>query len=368
MWQSFKFGHPPLERVECRHAMRAAISLALASLPLQPVRQEAPRKRHSPWSLRASGSDSAGGNTEPPPTCFIFGFGYTALALTRALKAGKWSVSGACTSQEKSAALRAAGIDAHVWSPDDNQKLDIDGVAALSRAQYVLSTVPPVADFSKDPVLHTQRDELIACATRHLRWCGYLSSTSVYGDHGGEWVDENSELRLSGASNAKAAARADAERAWLQLYSHHGVPVHIFRLGGIYGPGRSLLDSARRERPAAGSVSRARHEKQYISRCHVADIVSVLQASMAKPAAGRLYNVVDDDPAPRWEVASLAAALQAGTERYASQPPPVDETLPHGARRDEKRVRNARIKQELGVTLLFPSYRDGLKHISTTSA
>jgi nucleoside-diphosphate-sugar epimerase len=115
-------------------------------------------------------------------------------------------------------------------------------------------------------------------------------------------------------------------------------------------------------------VSRARHEKRYISRCHVADIVSVLQASMAKPAAGRLYNVVDDDPAPRWEVASFAAALQAGTERHASQLPPVDETRPHGARGDEKRVRNVRIKQELGVTLRFPSYRDGLKHISTTSA
>lgn len=198
-------------------------------------------------------------------------------------------MAGACSTLEKADALRSAGVDAHLWRPDDGQALDAEGVAALTRAACVLSSVPPVGDYGRDPVLLSHGADLIAaCAgdTSHLRWAGYLSSTSVYGDYDGQWVDETSELRIDERRHAKAWARALAERAWLQLHRQYGVPTHIFRLGGIYGPGRSLLDSARRTRPVGGSVDRARHEKRYISRCHVEDIVSVLLTSMAKPRAG----------------------------------------------------------------------------------
>ena len=181
-------------------------------------------------------------------------------------------------------------MDAHVWGPDDDQPLGPDGLAALAGAHYVLTSVPPVGDFSRDPVLHTHGRDIIA-AQGGARWVGYLSSTSVYGEHGGEWVDENSALHLpdgdGDSPTSKALARAQAEAGWLELHRAHGVPVHIFRLGGIYGRGRSLLDGVRR-RTSQGTTdtTRAREGKRYISRCHVADIVAVLRASMAQPNPG----------------------------------------------------------------------------------
>ena len=179
-------------------------------------------------------------------------------------------------------------MDAHVWSPDDEQPLGPDGLAALAGAHYVLTSVPPVGDWDRDPVLYTHGRDIIALAA--ARWVGYLSSTSVYGEHGGEWVDEGSALHLpqdSDSLRSKARARAQAESGWLELHRAHGVPVHIFRLGGIYGPGRSLLEGGRR-RTSLGTTdtTRARGGKRYISRCHVADIVAVLRASMAQPSPG----------------------------------------------------------------------------------
>jgi nucleoside-diphosphate-sugar epimerase len=126
---------------------------------------------------------------------------------------------------------------------------------------------------------------------------GYLSSTSVYGEHGGEWVDEDSALHLPDGDGdsltSKARARAQAETGWLELHRAHGVPVHIFRLGGIYGRGRSLLDGVRRRAPPGTTdTTRARGGKRYISRCHVTDIVAVLRASMAQPNPGYVYKVL----------------------------------------------------------------------------
>ena len=174
----------------------------------------------------------------------------------------------------------------------------------------------------------------------------------MYGEQHGAWVDENSPLRLAAGVSPgpgdKAGPRARAEAEWLLLGAH------IFRLAGIYGPGRSVVDSIVTRR-AATSSQRARDGKRFTARVHVDDIVAVLCASMAQPCPGRIYNVCDDDPAPRREVMAYAEALLRGEE-----PPPHGASASAGAEgcgAGEKRVRNARIKAELGVALLYPSYR-----------
>jgi nucleoside-diphosphate-sugar epimerase len=189
-----------------------------------------------------------------------------------------------------------------------------------------------------------------------LRWVGYLSTTGVYGDRDGGWVDESSELRPTGERGRR---RVVAETAWLDLWRRHGLPVHVFRLAGIYGPGRSAFDSLRQ-----GRAQRVDKPGQVFSRIHVDDIAAVLAASMAKPNPGATYNVCDDDPAAPAEVIAHAADL------LGIEPPPLvpfaEAKLSYMARSfyaDNKRVRNDRIKAELGVELAYPDYRRGLADI-----
>jgi nucleoside-diphosphate-sugar epimerase len=209
--------------------------------------------------------------------------------------------------------------------------------------------VPP--DEAGDPVLDRHGGDLARLPG--LRWLGYLSTTGVYGTREGGWVDEASPLAPTGERGRRRAA---AEAGWLELGHRHGLSVHVFRLAGIYGPGRSAFDALR-----AGTAKRIAKPGQVFSRIHVADIVAVLRASMAQPRAGAVYNLCDDDPAPPEEVVAHAAYL------LGVPPPPL---VPFEAAElspmarsfydDNKRVANRLIKEELGVRLRYPSYRDGL--------
>ncbi len=161
--------------------------------------------------------------------------------------------------------------------------------------------MPP--DEAGDPVIDVHGPAI--AARRDLTWVGYLSTTGVYGDRQGRWVDEASALTPSGERGRR---RVEAERAWLGL---PGLPVHIFRLAGIYGSGRSALDSLR-----SGRAQRIDKPGQVFSRIHVEDIARILRASMAKPNPGAAYNLCDDDPAPPADVIAYAAALGVA-------PPPI---------------------------------------------
>jgi nucleoside-diphosphate-sugar epimerase len=178
---------------------------------------------------------------------------------------------------------------------------------------------------------------------------GYLSTTGVYGDRGGDWVDEESALD---PVNERSRLRVEAEAAWLQ----RDLPVHVFRLAGIYGPGRSAFDRLR-----AGRAQRIVKPGQVFSRIHVADIARVLAASMAAPEPGRVYNVADDEPAPPQDVIEHAAQL-LGVEVPPAVPFESADLSPMARSfyRESKRVANDRIKRELGVKLLYPDYRAGL--------
>ncbi|WP_374652431.1 SDR family oxidoreductase [Dongia sp.] len=277
---------------------------------------------------------------------FCFGLGFSALHLADRLLSLGWRVSGTCRTAEKAAALRARGIDAY---PFDRDRPMADLAGRLADVTDLLGSVPP--DAAGDPAIDRHGAEIAAAAHR-LSWIGYLSTTGVYGDRGGGWVDETSPLRPSGERGRR---RLLAEQAWQALPQ----PAHLFRLAGIYGPGSSALDTVRE-----GRARRVVKAGQVFSRIHVSDIASVLVASMARPNPGAAYNVCDDDPAPPAEVVTYACEL------LGVVPPPMvpyeEADLSPMARSfydDNKRVRNDRIKQELSVSLAFPNYRPGLKSL-----
>jgi nucleoside-diphosphate-sugar epimerase len=270
---------------------------------------------------------------------FCFGLGFTGLALAERLRAQGWRVGGTTRSADKAHALAARGIAAVAFGPE--HALDPRCFAAAS---HIVSAIPP--DATGDPVLTRHGADL----TR-LRpdWVGYLSTTGVYGDHGGGWVDETTRLAPVGERGARRVA---AEAGWRAL----GLRPHVFRLAGIYGPGRSALDTVR-----AGTARRIVKPGQLFSRIHVEDIARVLEASIAQPNPGAIYNVCDDAAAPPQDVIEHACRL------LGVAPPPAipfeQATLSPMARSfyaESKRVSNRRIKDELGVRLLYPDYRAGL--------
>lgn len=275
------------------------------------------------------------------PCLFCFGLGYTAAVLAERLAARGWRIRGTTRRAEKEAALRARGWDA---SPFDRARpLPPEALAGVT---HVLTSIAP--DEAGDPVLDLHADHLRAVPT--LRWVGYLGTTAVYGDRQGGWVDEDTPIL---PTLARADRRARAEAAWRDS----GLPVHIFRLAGIYGPGRNALVSLR-----DGTARRIVKPGQVFSRIHVEDIATVLLASMARPRPGRIYNVCDDEPAPPQDVVAYAAGL-LGIDPPPEQPYDTAQLSPMARTfyEDNRRVRNGRIKEELGVRLAYPSYREGLR-------
>jgi nucleoside-diphosphate-sugar epimerase len=271
-------------------------------------------------------------------TLLCFGYGYTAATLARRLAARGWAVRGT-----RRAPGDAAADGVTLYPFDRAHPLPPEAFAGVT---HILCSIPP--DEAGDPVLGMHSDDLRALPT--LRWVGWLGTTAVYGDRGGAWVDETTPIQ---PTLARADRRARAEAAWLAS----GLPVHIFRLAGIYGPGRNAFANLE-----DGTARRIVKRGQVFSRIHVEDIATVLEASMARPNPGAVYNVCDDEPAPPQDVVTFAADL-------LGVPPPPEQAyetaeLSPMARtfyRDNRRVRNARIKRELGVSLRYPTYREGLR-------
>src|SRR4051812_41403976 len=229
------------------------------------------------------------------PHLVCFGLGYTALALARALLGqgppGGWRVSGTVRDVTHGEAARRLGIEIVIFDRE-HPVADLD--RQLATATHLLSSVPP--DETGDPVLDVHGAAIAAAAPR-LQWIGYLSTTGVYGDRQGDWVDESSPLTPTGERGRRRLA---AETAWLHLPQ----PAHLFRLAGIYGPGRSALDTVR-----SGKARRVVKPGQVFSRIHRDDIVQILLASIAQPNPGAAYNVCDDDAADPAEVVTYACKL-----------------------------------------------------------
>lgn len=268
-----------------------------------------------------------------------FGHGYSAQALARLLLPQGWRIIGTTRDPAKAAQLAETGIEPVLWGDD------LSG--AFSDATHLLGSAGPSE--AGDPVLTRYRAEIAALAPG-LDWAGYLSTTGVYGDHQGGWVDEETPLT---PATKRGRLRVAAETDWRSI---PGLPLHVFRLAGIYGPGRGPFEKVRQ-----GTARRIVKPGQVFSRIHVEDIAQVLAASIARPRPGAVYNLCDDDPAPPEDVIAHAAHLLAL---------PVPEAVPYDkadlspmARSfyaESKRVSNRLLKEELGVTLRHPDYRSGL--------
>lgn len=275
------------------------------------------------------------------------GYGYTARFFAERLWRKGWRVAGTTRSPEKASALAAEGVDALLWDGGDFNPAWLDAADAL------LISTPPGDDGCP---AFTAAAAAIAVRADQFQWIGYLSTNGVYGDHDGAWVSEESELR---ATSPRARRRIKAESQWRDFAHKHDSPLMVFRLPGIYGPGRSAIDTVR-----AGKAKRIYKKGQVFSRMHVADIANTLEASMARPRLHDVYNLADDEPAPPQDVIEYACNLLG-----VAPPPltPIDEAglsdMAKSFYADNKRVSNQRIKDALGVTLDFPTYREGLDAI-----
>jgi nucleoside-diphosphate-sugar epimerase len=276
---------------------------------------------------------------------FCFGLGYTAQALASTLAAEGWQIAGTTRDPDKQARLEREGIEVYAFERD--RPLE-QAAQALAGTTHVLSSIAP--DEGGDPVLGHHARDLLRCTS--IAWAGYLGTTGVYGDRGGDWV---SEADPTAPTMSRTLRRARAEAHWLAS----GLPVQLFRLAGIYGPGpgRSALAAVR-----AGRARRIVKPGQVFCRIHIDDIVQVLRASMARPNPGAVYNVSDDEPAPPQDVVTYACTL-LGVEPPPEIPFDAAELSPMARSfySDSRRICNARIREELGVRLRYPSYREGLR-------
>ena len=271
------------------------------------------------------------------------GFGYCAQALARAAAGEFEEIVGTSRRAERD---RDPG-------PDGFPVVPFGIPDRLDGATHLLISAPPEA--SGDPVLAALGDAIARLSS--VEWIGYLSTTGVYGDRQGGWVSEED---APDPGQARSRLRLAAERAWLAFGDRRGVPVHVFRLAGIYGPGRNVLDRLR-----AGTARRIVKPDQVFSRVHVEDVAAVLRASIARPRAGRIYNVADDEPSSQQDAVVFAAGL------LGIAPPPEEpfetaelSALARSFYSECRRVRNDRIKRELGAVLRYPTFREGLRSLA----
>ncbi len=279
-----------------------------------------------------------------------FGLGYSARYLARRLRRRGFTIVGTCRKPEGTAALREAGIEPLIFDGQRPRAAD-----AFAGVTHVLSSIPP--DQDGDPAWRLHADWFDTHASG-LAWIGYLSTTGVYGDAGGGWVDETAPLA---PSNDRSQRRVLAEQQWLGLWRRHGAPAHVFRLPGIYGPGRSAIEQVR-----AGTARRVEKPGQVFSRIHVEDIAATLEASIDRPRGGAIYNVADDEPAPSADVIGYAFELLGQPVPPAipyEQIAPSMSPMARSFYADSRRVGNTLIKDELGVRLAYPTYREGLRAI-----
>jgi len=298
-------------------------------------------------SLRRNGSPVYIGSPNFVKKILLLGYGYVARRLSRLLRSDGWTIEGTIRDPAKSTALEKGGVAPVVWADGA-----LDG-QAIDRADAILISTPPDEDGC--PALAASRERILA-RKGPPGWIGYLSTNGVYGDYGGRWIDETAALL---ATSARARRRIEAEEKWRALAGAAGAPLTIFRLPGVYGPGRSALDTVRE-----GRAQRIFKKDQVFSRAHVDDIAGAIAASIKSPNAGELFNIADDEPAPPQDVIEFACKL------LGVEPPPLtpieDANLSDMAKSfyaDNKRVSNKLMKERLIPALSCPTYREGLKAI-----
>lgn len=284
-----------------------------------------------------------------PGHLFSFGLGYTCRRLSQRLLKQKWRVSGTTRSDEGGDTLRQDGIEAWLFGGSAADTLD---KTAFADVTHVIASIPPGAN--GDPALVGQLGWVSSAPS--LQWVGYLSTPAVYGDRGGAVVHETD---LPNPGSERGRRRLAAERAWVSAFENTDVSVQVFRLSGIYGPGRSAIDQLR-----SGKARIIDKPGQVFNRIHVDDIGTILMASMQRPNHGRIYNVADDEACPSGDVIRYAAELlEMDPPELISFDSAELSPMARSFYSECKRLDTARIKSELGVELAYPTYREGLRSI-----
>ena len=285
-------------------------------------------------------------------TLLIFGFGYTAKFRCQKFSKKNWEVF--CTTRFKEKAKEIKSLNATPIFFDDEKKIE----SVLSKNSYILSTAPP--ENSKDPVVENY-GHLLKKNSERVKWAGYLSTTSVYGDKKGEWVTEDTELE---PNLERSISRVAAENSWIKLGENLLIKTVIFRLAGIYGPGRSLVDRLMKDEDVY-IVDKPAH---FFNRIHVDDIVGAIEMAISSKSEAKIFNLSDDLPAKQLDVAKFAASLlKRKSPQTVSLESDLVSEMARSFYKEEKKVSNTRLKDELGYKLVFPSFKEGLFSIYKNS-
>jgi nucleoside-diphosphate-sugar epimerase len=278
---------------------------------------------------------------------FAFGLGYCARHFISRSGSSFDAVAGTVREAAKLEALASENIEAAVLSHEHEDPGIAERVAS---ADVILVSVPP--GISADPVLARFGHRI--ASLRRKQTIIYLSTIGIYGDWGGDWVDETA---TPAPSSARSLARLQAEKSWAAIGKGNGKKVHILRLAGIYGPGRNVLLNLK-----AGTARRIAKRGQVFNRIHVEDVSRAISAALAFDGPGNVFNVSDDAPAPPQDVVAFAAMLMG------IEPPPEEDIetanltpLVRSFYAENRRVSNRKLKEALGVRLAYPTYRVGLE-------
>ena len=281
---------------------------------------------------------------------FCFGFGQVAKNFIKKLSVEQYNINLSATSRSESSKKTFNGINYNSYL-FHSEKFDQSLVVKLKEADHILVSIPP----------ENQEDLVIKNFSKFIesskvKWITYLSATSIYGDHKGEWVNENS--KTNPISN-NGIARLKAENAWFSLEKNKKIPIQIFRLSGIYSNEKNILI-----RLKSGGVKLINKKNHFFSRIHVDDISNILFKSLSKFKSGEIYNLSDDKPSTSEEVTLFGAKILNIENIEKIEVDQIKSEMLKNFYNESKKVSNKKMKSYFDYNLKFPSYIEGLNHIS----
>ena len=281
---------------------------------------------------------------------FCFGFGQVAEEFIKKLLSEKYSLNIAITTRQESNIIEFLGQKISNFE-FNNDKIDKNIFKKLKNFDHILISIPP--EHERDLVLKYFSKEIL---DQNIKWITYLSATSVYGNHEGKWVDENSKTLPKSKNGVERLA---VEKAWLKMYEKNNIPLQIFRLSGIYSNIYNVL-----ERIRSGNASLIRKENQFFSRIHVEDIANLLFLSLNKLKKGEIFNISDDKPASSEEVMKYGAKILNLPEPKEIKLEDIQSEMLKAFYRDSKKVSNKKVKEFFNYDFKFPTYVEGLNYIN----
>ena len=280
---------------------------------------------------------------------FCFGFGQVAKNFINKLNSENYKINLSITSRSETSKEKFNNFSYQNFL-FNNEKFDKDLIIRLQEADHILISIPPV---NKEDLVIKKFSKFIE--ESKAKWITYLSATSVYGDHKGKWVDENSETK---PTTVKGRERLIAENSWASFEKKKKLPIQIFRLSGIYSTERNIL-----VRLIAGNVKLIDKKNHYFSRIHVEDIANLLFKSLSNFKSGEIYNLSDDKPTPSEEVTLYGASILNLQDLKKIKEYEIESEMLKNFYKESKRVNNKKIKNYFNYNLKFPTYIEGLNYI-----